>query len=494
VPLLQTQGLTRRFPGVLALDHVDFAADQGEVHAICGANGAGKSTFMNILAGALPASSGTIVIDGVAAALASPAEARAAGVSIVYQEFSSVPELSVADNIFLGREFTRGPKLVDRARARDAARAVLERHGIRLDPDAPVSSLSVADRQLVELARALSTEARILVLDEPTAVLSLAEQDKLFSVVRALRDRGLLVLYISHRLEEIFALADRVTVMRDGRIVGTRATADLTQRELARLMTGRDVQQQNRPDSASRGDAQLRLSGIGDTELTLHRGEIFGLAGLIGSGRTWIARRIAGLEEPAGLTMRLDGSLLDARRGAGLEHGIVYLTEDRKRDGIFAALPVVPNATAASLRDFSPGGLLAWRRERQAADQILRRLRLAAASLQAPAGSLSGGNQQKILFARAILARPRVLVCDEPTRGVDVGAKQEIYALLRQLSAEGVTIIVVSSEFPELLGLCDRLGVVRDGRVHAIRDNVDLDEHQLMELVTGAAELAHAAA
>ena len=494
MPLLETRGLTRRFPGVLALDGVDFVAEGGEVHAICGANGAGKSTFMNILAGALPASSGTILIDGNPAAFASPAEARAAGVSIVYQEFSSIPELSAADNIFLGREFTRGPKLVDRARARDAARSVFDRYGIRLDPDAPVSTLSVADRQLVELARALSADARILILDEPTAVLSLAEQDKLFGVIRSLREQGLLALYISHRLEEIFAVADRVTVMRDGRVVATRATGDLTQTELARLMTGRDVQQQARAGTAKGGEAVLKLSGLADEELTLHRGEILGLAGLIGSGRTWIARRIAGLVEPGGLAMQLDGRPLEAKRGAALSHGIVYLTEDRKRDGIFAPLAIVPNATAASLRAFSPSGFLARRREKGAAKEILQQLRLVAASLDAPVGSLSGGNQQKVLFARAILARPRVLVCDEPTRGVDVGAKQEIYALLRELAADGVAIIVVSSEFPELLGLCDRLAIVRDGQVRGLIDNRKLDEHRLMELVTGAAALDSAMA
>ena len=494
MPLLETRGLTRRFPGVLALDGVDFAAERGEVHAICGANGAGKSTFMNILAGALPASAGTILIDGKPAAFASPAEARAAGVSIVYQEFSSIPELTAADNIFLGREFTRGPKLVDRTRARDAARAVFSRYGIKLDPEAPVSTLSVADRQLVELARALSADARILILDEPTAVLSLAEQDKLFGVIRSLREQGMLVLYISHRLEEIFAVADRVTVMRDGRVVATRATADLTQRELARLMTGRDVQQQTRTGAAVGGEAVLRLSGMGEQELTLHRGEILGLAGLIGSGRTWMARRIAGLAEPGGLAMQLDGLPVEPKRRTALNRGIVYLTEDRKRDGIFAPLSVIPNATAASLSAFSPAGFLARAREKRAAKDILQQLRLVAASLEAPVGSLSGGNQQKVLFARAILARPRVLVCDEPTRGVDVGAKQEIYALLRKLAADGVGIIVVSSEFPELLGLCDRLAIVRNGQVRGLIDNREIDEHRLMELVTGAVVLGSAMA
>ncbi len=493
--LLETRGLTRRFPGVLALDHVDFAATSGEVHAVCGANGAGKSTLMNILAGALPPTSGTVLIDGTPAVFATPAEARAAGISIVYQEFSSIPELSVADNIFLGREFSRGPRLVDRARARSEAEALLGRYDIRLDPDALVAGLSVADRQLVELARALSTEARILILDEPTAVLSLTEQEKLFSVIRALRARGILVLYISHRLEEIFAIADRVTVLRDGKLVATRLTADLTQRDLVRLMTGREVQ------AIARAEADLAAAPLvaeveGDKtgRFEIRRGEILGFAGLMGAGRTWIARRIAAVLPRGDLAVRVNGKAVPDDPRAALDHGIVYLTEDRKRDGLFMPLAITRNATAASLPTFSRFGLIAGRRERTAASDLLRRLRLVATSLDAPVSGLSGGNQQKVIFARALLAKPRLLICDEPTRGVDVGAKEEIYALLRALAADGVAVVVISSEFPELIGLCDRLAVVRDYRIHGVVANRDLDEHRLTEIVTGAVPLPAAAA
>jgi ABC-type sugar transport system ATPase subunit len=495
MPLLETRGLTRRFPGVVALDHVDFAAESGEVHAVCGANGAGKSTLMNILAGALPASSGTMLIDGAPAAFANPAAARAAGVSIVYQEFSSIPELSVADNIFLGREFTLGPKLVDRGRARSAAKDLLERYDIHLDGEALVASLSVADRQLVELARALATEARILILDEPTAVLSLAEQEKLFKVIRSLRARGLLVLYISHRLEEIFAIADRVSVMRDGRLVATRVTADLTPRELVRLMIGHELVQAAPPAAEAVATTRpvLEVAGKETGAFTVHEGEIFGLAGLIGAGRSWIARRIAGLVPRGDLAARLLGEPVSPEPRAVLDRGIIYLTEDRKRDGLFMPLAITVNATAASLPAFSPFGIVARRREKKAAGDLLGQLRLVATSLDAPVSGLSGGNQQKVIFARALLARPKVLICDEPTRGVDVGAKEEIYALLRKLAADGVAIILISSEFNELLGLCSRIAIVRDGRIRGITANRDLDEHRLMEMATGAAPVADVA-
>ena len=491
MPLLEAIGLSRRFPGVLALDHVDFAAEAGEVHAVCGANGAGKSTLMNILAGTLPASSGTILLDGKPAAIASPAEARTAGISIVYQEFSSIPELSVADNIFLGREFISKVGIVDRGRARTAAGALLERYDIRLDADRLVGSLSVADRQLVEFARALSTDARVLILDEPTAVLSLSEQAKLFDVIRSLKARGLLVLYISHRLEEIFAVADRVSVIRDGRLVATREIAGLTQTELVRLMTGRDLSA-IKPLALALQSAPpvLHVTGAGLAEITVHQGEIFGFAGLNGAGRTWIAKRIAGLMPREGLDVRLSGKPVPAEAAAVLKHGIVYLTEDRKRDGIFAPLAVTANATAAALQVFSPFGLLRPRREKRAAGRLLSQLKLVATSLEAPISGLSGGNQQKVIFARALLAKPKVLICDEPTRGVDVGAKEEIYALLRQLAADGVAIITISSEFPELLALCSRLAIVRHGRIQGVIANTALDEHRLMEIVTGAVDIS----
>jgi ABC-type sugar transport system ATPase subunit len=494
VPLLQTHLLTRRFPGVLALDQVSFAAEAGEVHAVCGANGAGKSTLMNLLSGTIAPSSGSISIDGQPIAFASPAAARDAGIAIVYQEFSSIPELTVADNIYLGREFRGFFGQVDRRAASRAAAQLLAGFGIALSPDALVGSLSVADRQLVELARALSTDARILILDEPTAVLSISEQGKLFQVIRILRGRGLLVLYISHRLEEIFEIADRVSVMRDGALVATRSKAELTAAELVRLMTGREVAVNRAPDRFPDGKRTvLSLDGITEdgSALELREGEILGLAGLVGAGRTSIAHRIAALRPRSGFTASLDGRDLPDDPAKVLAAGVVYMTEDRKRDGIFGPLAVTANASAASLRRFSPGGILRLRRERAEAGEVLRGLRLIAASLDTPIGALSGGNQQKVLFARALMARPKVLICDEPTRGVDVGARQEIYGVLRRLSAEGVAIVLISSELNEVLALSHRIAIVRHGRIGSILPNEGLDEHAL--LVAATAPLGQAA-
>jgi len=489
MPLLQTHKLTRRFPGVLALDHVDFAAESGEVHAVCGANGAGKSTLMNVLSGTIHPSSGTISIAGDQVSFASPADARNAGVAIVYQEFSSIPELTVADNIYLGREFRGRFAMVDHRAATQAAADLLDRYGISLSPDTYVGTLGVADRQLVELARALATEARILILDEPTAVLSITEQAKLFSVIRTLREKGLLILYISHRLEEIFEIADKVSVMRDGALVATRDKSALTSAELVRLMTGREIAANNALATLqSDRKVVLALEGLAEdgSRIDLHEGEILGLAGLVGAGRTSIAHRIAGLRRRDGFSVALGGKPLPDDPAKALAAGLVYMTEDRKRDGIFGPIGLTANASAASLDRFALGGLLRLRRERADAGALLKELRLVAASLDTAIGSLSGGNQQKVLFARALLAQPKVLICDEPTRGVDVGAKEEIYSVLRRLSSEGVTIILISSELNELLALSHRIAIVREGRVSAVLDNAGIDEHALLVAATGA--------
>ena len=468
--LLEVRGLGKRFGPVLSLDGVDLDAEAGEVHAVTGANGAGKSTFMNLLAGVFAASAGEIRIDGRPVHFASPRAARDAGISVVYQELTVLPDLTIVENIFLTREPRTRFGWLDRRRLQRDAEQLLADSGIALAPDRRVGDLNVATRQLVELARALSVSARVLILDEPTAVLSPAERDQLFQVVARLRRQGLLVFFVTHRLDEVFAIADRVTVLRNGRKVVTESIDALDPSTLVRQMVGHDLPARAELPAVDAASAPIRIehrSARGAAgRLELRGGEIVGLAGLVGSGRTRLARRLAGLERGAVVRLEIGGVAIPIRSPAqALRHGIVYLTEDRKRDGLFAELSVLHNATAATLPEFAIAGLLHRAAELRAARTVFERLRLIARSLDTPVRELSGGNQQKVMFGRALLARPRLLICDEPTRGIDVGARDEIYRTLIELASAGVAIVLISSELKELLMLSHRLLVMRDGAV-----------------------------
>jgi ABC-type sugar transport system ATPase subunit len=469
VPLLELHGIGKSFPGVNALSNVDLTADGGAVHALVGANGAGKSTLIGLLSGLFPPTAGTISIAGRAVTFRSPREAREAGISTVYQELTVLPNLSVAENVYLGREPRNRFGFVDFARLHADVRQFFDRYGLHLDPGAIVGRLSVGQRQIVELARALSTASQILILDELTAGLSTAEQAMLFRIVKRLRDAGLLILYVSHRLEEVFSLADRVTVLRDGKCITTRDVSGLSRRELVRVMVGHDVS--DRFDLPMVDAAAPRLeaavtTAAGNTRFSLRAGEILGLAGILGSGRTRLARSLAGLVSGAHVDIVVDGKRTAlSSPEAAIAHGIFYITEDRKADGLFANLSVLANTTASALAGFTRFGIVRSRLERSVASHMLDRMRLVAHSLDAPIRQLSGGNQQKVLLARALLCSPRVLVCDEPTRGVDVGAKEQIYEILLELAARDISIIIISSEPKELLAICHRLLVVRDGRV-----------------------------
>lgn len=467
--LLDIRGLTKRYAGVTALDRVDLKAEAGEVHAIVGANGAGKSTLMNLLSGAETASAGEISLDGTPVRLTSPSQAQALGVATVYQEFTLVPQLSVARNIYLGKEPRTGLGLVDHRRLLRKTQELLQRFGINLAPDTPVATLSVADQQLVEIVRALSVRARILILDEPTAVLSLREQENLFTIMRRLRDEGMLILFVSHRLEEVQEIADRVTAIRDGKKIGTKPVAGLTRAEIVRMMIGKDTGPKARTAQVPDGAKQFEIiyhTARSAQNLKLGRGEILGLAGLVGAGRSSFARALIGQGYPGSTaTLTRHGTpLANATPRRALRAGVIYLTEDRKADGIFRGLDIIANTSAVALPSFARMGTRNGRAETRAARAMLSDLKLVAARLDMPVEQLSGGNQQKVVMARALLGQPRLLIIDEPTRGVDVGAKGEIHDIIAGLAANGASIIVISSEIEELLALTHRIAVMKDHR------------------------------
>jgi ABC-type sugar transport system ATPase subunit len=497
MPFLEIQGLSRRFPGVAALSAVDLDAELGEVHALVGANGAGKSTLMNILGGVLPASRGEIRLGGTPFRPGSPRAAQAQGVSTVYQELSLIPQRSVAENIFLGREPANRLGVVDRRRLHAKTRALLERYHLPLEVDAAVEDLSVAQQQLVEIARALSVDAQVLILDEPTAVLSLHEQDKLFAIIARLKEAGLLILYVSHRLDEIFAIADRVTVLRDGRKVATLDPRETSRTELVRLMIGHELRDRLRLPEVAEDRSLLEVTyhtDRGRSSFNLRHGEILGLAGFVGAGRSHLARALVGLGEAGEVDLSIMGQPRRFRAPAdAIAEGLLYVTEDRKREGLFANLSVLTNTTAAALSMFSRAGLLRAREERARAGAMLHSLRLVAQSLDVPVSELSGGNQQKVVLGRVLMRTPKVLVCDEPTRGVDVGARDEIYGILSRLAAAGVGILVISSEVKELIMLTHRIMVMRDRVIVATLETPATSEEEVLLAATDAAR-AHAMA
>jgi ribose transport system ATP-binding protein len=477
-------GIRKAYPGVVALDGVDLEVAAGEVHVLLGENGAGKSTLMGVLGGAVPRDAGAIAIDGRPAALDTPRAARDAGIAVIHQELMLVPGLSVAENIALGR-MPRRRGLVDRAAMARTATAALARLGVTLDPWRTVASLRLAERQLVEIARALSQDARIVVMDEPTSALTERETARLFEVIRALVRAGVSVVYISHRMEEIVAIGDRVTVLRDGRHVATCAVAEADPAALVRLMTDRAPPDgaaaaatagavQDVPDPPAPRRERLRVEGLRrdgllhDVGFAVAAGEVLGVAGLLGAGRTELLRAVFGADRRDGGVIRVDGDEVAVRSPRdAIAAGIGLVTEDRTHLGLVPERSVRDNIALAALPRLGRAGVLRAAEERALAERHVRALRIRTPSVEQPVRTLSGGNQQKVILARWLAVGVRVLLLDEPTRGVDVAAKQELHALVRQLAADGVAVVLVSSDLPELLALADRVLVLRDGRVAA---------------------------
>ncbi len=491
--VLEMRGIVRRFPGVTALDGALLEVRPGEVHCLLGENGAGKSTLMKILAGALPPDAGEVLIDGVPVRPESPIHAQRLGVGMIYQEFNLVPWMTVAENIYLGREPRRGGGLLlDRAAMRAGARELLARIGADIDPARAVNSLSVAGQQMVEIARALSVNARIIVMDEPSATLTDHELAALFALIRELRGRGIAIIYISHRLDEVFEIGDRATIMRDGRHIATRPVAELTREEIIRLMVGRTLHEEYPKEFFPRGAERLRATGLTrpgvfeNVSLSLHAGEIVGLTGLVGSRRTEVARALFGADGKTAGTVLLDGVHSDIRSPRdAIRLGVGLLTEDRKGQGLVLGMSVMENTTLANLSPLVRWGLIRGAAERAAAERFVEELQIKTPGTGQLARNLSGGNQQKLVLAKWLFTESRVLIFDEPTRGVDVGAKTEIFRLMNALVARGVAVLMISSELPEVLGMCDRVLVMHEGRLAGELSRAEATQESVMRLATG---------
>ena len=499
-PFLVVKGAVKRFGGAQALRGVDFDLRPGEIHALLGENGAGKSTLMNILSGVHAPDEGGVLIDGAPVRFGNPRDAQAAGIATVFQELDLVPSLDVAANLFLGRELTRPGGLLDVAAMRQEAQRRLEALELAIDPIRLVGELSIGHRQVVAIVKALSYASRALIMDEPTAALTVGEVDRLFAIMRRLSATGVGIVYISHRLEEVPRIADRVTVMRDGRVAGV-TPPDAPQAELVRLLVGRPLDELFPPKAARFGPPLLRLDAARfrpkrenaswqaprEVTLEVRQGEIVGLAGVMGAGRTELLSALYGTG-PAG---RWEGKVEVGGRpvrlrsiGAARAAGIAFVTDDRRAGGLMLGMSVARNLVMSVIRRISPFGLMSAVREAKAVRRSVGQFDIRPRDPGLSAGALSGGNQQKVVLAKEVLGDPRLLLLDEPTRGVDVGAKGEIYARLRELAAKGLGILVASSEMPELIGLCDRILVLRQGRSVA-EFGTGADEHEILAAANG---------
>jgi ribose transport system ATP-binding protein len=498
-PVLEMKGITKRFNGVPALQNVNLTLYPGEVHALMGENGAGKSTLMKILAGAYIADEGEIWVNGQRLNITDPGIARRAGINLIYQELNVAPNLTVVENIYMGNELSRGQLLDREGMQREAAR-VLQSLGASFSPDDVVSSLSIAEQQQVEIARALKDNSRILVMDEPTAALSDRETERLFEVIHRLRRDGIAIVYISHRMEEVYALADRVSVLRDGQYIGTLDRSEISPERLVQMMVGRSMQGfYEHEHQTNPGNVVLEVRQISDghkvqpTDLVLRAGEIVGLAGLVGAGRTELSRLIFGADPKTSGEVFLNGQKVEIHSpGDAIAAGIGYVPEDRKDQGLFLEMSSGKNITLNMLKQDSKAGVINWRTLGRIANSAVEDFNIRLANLEIRAMDLSGGNQQKLLLARWLAIKPRVLLLDEPTRGVDIGAKSEIYRIISDLAKTGVAVLMVSSELPEVIGLSDRVLVMRQGRIVGEIDGSRqrIAQENIMAYATGASEVA----
>lgn len=491
------EGISKAFPGVQALRDVHLTVAPGEIHALVGENGAGKSTLMKVLTGAYQADAGTITWRGQPVAIHAPGDAQALGISMIHQELSLLPYMTVGQNVFLGRE-PRGrlPGFIDWRTLYRQTADWLDQLDLNVDPRAEARGLSIAQQQMVEVAKALSLEASLIVMDEPTSSLTEQETEVLFSMMRALRERGVAIIYISHRLEEVFAIADRVTVLRDGRYIATHPTTELTPQRVVSLMVGRElVEEMYAYSPTERRDVALETVNLSDgrelhgVSFSLHGGEILGVAGLIGAGRTALAETLFGIRRAVTGEIRLGGKARRMRSPQqAIQAGLGFVPEDRKQQGLFLNMAVRENIVMSGMGQVTRLGFVRPAQANQVAGAFVKRLDVRTPSLRQLVRNLSGGNQQKVVIARWLMLQPRVLILDEPTRGVDVGAKAEIHALMRQLAAEGVAVLMISSELPEVLGVSDRILVMHEGRITGEFNRDEATQDKIMHAATGGGQ------
>jgi len=490
--LLEMQGIGKTFPGVRALEGVQLTVKEGQVHALLGENGAGKSTLIKILSGAYHKDEGQILFEGQPVEIRDPHDAQALGISTIYQEFNLAHDLTVAENVFLGHLPTKGGR-VDWSTVKARTREILDTLGVELSVDAPISSLPIAEQQLVEIAKALNRKTRILIMDEPSALLGEKDLDNLFRVVRSLQAQGIGIIYISHRLREIFELADEVTVLKDGRYVATRKVSEVTMDDLVKLMIGRDLKDVYPKRTVEQGDVLLEVSNLSQSKLLrdisfqLHAGEIVGFAGIVGSGRTELARAIFGADPSSG-EMRIAGKLYKPHSpAAAIRNGVALVTEDRKAQGLFLQLSVRINTTISGLRRLTRLGVINFGKELTLVKRMIQELRIKTPTPSFLVLNMSGGNQQKVVLARWLSVGTRIFMMDEPTRGIDVGSKSEIYQIMDELTKQGVGIIMISSELPEVLGMSDRIMVMRQGRIVKELSRAEASEETIMQYAVGSA-------
>ena len=489
---LEVENITKIFPGTKALSSVKLQVKAGEVHALVGENGAGKSTLMNIISGVFPPEEGTIMFQGQPVRFSSPCEAQAAGVGFVHQELALCPHISVAENIYIGRYDTGPFGFIKRKKLYADTAELLKRFKTNIRPEELVGDLNIADQQIVEIAKSLSLQCKLLILDEPTSSLSDTETEILFSIIRNLRDKGISVLYISHRIAEIFEVCDRVTILRDGCYINTYNVSDVTPRQIVEGMVGRELKDLYPPKGSKAGESMLNVSGLcregifRDISFELRRGEILGISGLIGSGRTEVARAICAIDKlDAGEIDYLGKRTRFKNYSDAIDHGLCYLTEDRKQQGLFLNLNVKNNINVAIIDSLSRHLILQRKKETENANAYVKRLNMKVSGIGQLVSSLSGGNQQKAMIAKWLSVNPSVIIMDEPTRGIDVGAKSEIHTMLRELSNNGIGIILISSELPEIIGMCDRVIVMHEGRITGEVSGSEITEKNIILLASG---------